>query len=99
MHETSWSLLIGNTDTPLAGFIIVRPGAAQTEAGHDRVVKHGRGLKVSGATQVFLHYGVRELQPEPRLFGNRHVALIDDRLGDAGHQVLPPWHIESMVLH
>src|ERR1051325_7426616 len=95
----SLGLLIRHAVAPLSCFVVVRPRTAHPESGDDRIIKHGSRLEVSGTAQVFLDHCVIEFESEAGLVGNAYVAFTDDWLGNTGNQVLPPWHIERMVLH
>src|ERR1039457_5868722 len=89
---------VGDAVTPLAFIVVVRPrpGPAALpvrRAGH---VVFRRRLEVARESQVLLHYVVVELEAYPGCVGYMYVAIVDDRLVAAFHQVLPPGHIRRM---
>ena len=63
------------------------------------MVPHGGGLEVARARREVLANDVLvEGDAQARLVGNGDVALVDDGLFDAFHQVLPPRDIQRVIL-
>src|ERR1700761_1269239 len=62
------------------------------------LVPHGCRFKVSCAgLQMALHLIIIQRNSQPWRLGNLDVALVNDRLVDAGDQILPEWHVERMI--
>src|ERR1039457_1587861 len=84
---------------PLAELVEVRPSKSALRHDRDLVPVRGR-LEVAGIAQVLLDHLFVQFDSQPRRVRHGDVSVLDERLRNAGHQLLPPGHeIHGVAFH